>query len=50
MLRNMQAFALTDKGRARVENEDNFLSKPSVGLFAVADAPLARSKARKASG
>lgn len=37
MLRSMQAFALTDKGRARAENEDNFLSKPSVGLFAVAD-------------
>lgn len=33
----LEAFALTDKGRVRAENEDNFLSKPEAGLFAVAD-------------
>ncbi|TDX67024.1 protein phosphatase [Methylosinus sp. sav-2] len=36
-LRPMRAFALSDKGRVRAENEDNFLSKPHMGLFAVAD-------------
>ncbi|HEY8064132.1 MAG TPA: protein phosphatase 2C domain-containing protein [Methylosinus sp.] len=36
-LRAMRAFALSDKGRVRAENEDNFLSKPQTGLFAVAD-------------
>ncbi|WP_051955904.1 PP2C family protein-serine/threonine phosphatase [Beijerinckia mobilis] len=33
----LQAFALSDKGRIRSENEDNFLLKADTGLFAVAD-------------
>lgn len=36
-VRPMRAFALSDKGLVRAENEDNFLSKPQTGLFAVAD-------------